>query len=223
MATLADVFRVIHSLKTKGVVDDYAIGGTIAALFYAEATRCFDLRVCVLHAHHPTRFQEWLQRHELQSDDGFVSVHGAAVSLEEARDSLQLQAIRAANTFDYDGVSVRVMSAGHLIAFNIGDRKSRYGYFSSYFAKNTVDIPRLEAVLEKAGLLSRWRLEQESDAIESPDAHRYAFKRRWHEENARIPVKEKVAQLLQMQRYDPPLGAKHRELKWWEKPWDIEP
>jgi len=51
----------------------------------------------------------------------------------------------------------------------------------------------------------------------------FEAKRKWHEEQARLPIKEKMRILLQLQRDDWPLLAKHRELKWWEKPWDIEP
>jgi hypothetical protein len=35
MPSLADVFRVLNELKREGVVEDYAIGGAMAALFYA--------------------------------------------------------------------------------------------------------------------------------------------------------------------------------------------
>ena len=39
MPSLADVFRVLNDMKTAGVIEEYAIGGAMAALFYAEVTR----------------------------------------------------------------------------------------------------------------------------------------------------------------------------------------
>ena len=51
----------------------------------------------------------------------------------------------------------------------------------------------------------------------------FEAKQRWHAEQARLPIKEKVRILLDLQKHDLPLLAKHRPLKWWEKPWDIEP
>lgn len=51
----------------------------------------------------------------------------------------------------------------------------------------------------------------------------HASKEKWHEEQAHLPYQEKVRLLLQMQRAVLPIIAARRELKWWEKPWDIEP
>ncbi|RYG63721.1 hypothetical protein EON80_20655 [bacterium] len=51
----------------------------------------------------------------------------------------------------------------------------------------------------------------------------YQSKKKWHQEQAQLPIKEKMRQLLELQKQDLPLLAKHRPLKWWEKPWDIEP
>ena len=57
-----------------------------------------------------------------------------------------------------------------------------------------------------------------------PDIERiFASKREWHKKQAHKPVKEKVRDLLQMQRdYYPPLKAIGK-LKSWSRPWDIEP
>ena len=51
----------------------------------------------------------------------------------------------------------------------------------------------------------------------------YENKREWHKAQAQLPIKEKMRQLLELQKHDLPLLARHRPLKWWEKPWDIEP
>lgn len=48
-------------------------------------------------------------------------------------------------------------------------------------------------------------------------------KRQWHQAQARLPVREKVRILLQLQRQDLPLIARRRALKAWERPWDISP
>jgi hypothetical protein len=48
MNTLADVFRVLIEMRRDGVVADYAVGGAMAILFYAEPTRTYDLDVFVV-------------------------------------------------------------------------------------------------------------------------------------------------------------------------------
>ena len=45
----------------------------------------------------------------------------------------------------------------------------------------------------------------------------------WHRHQARLPVREKVRILLELQRQDYPLLLKRRALAWWERPWEIEP
>ncbi len=61
------------------------------------------------------------------------------------------------------------------------------------------------------------------ETIEEHRARVHAGKRHWHQEQATLPYKEKMRLLLQMQRELLPIIAARRELKWWEKPWDIEP
>jgi len=51
----------------------------------------------------------------------------------------------------------------------------------------------------------------------------FCAKAEWHRRQARLPVKEKVRILLELQRQDYPLLQRHRRLEWWEKPWEIEP
>ena len=51
----------------------------------------------------------------------------------------------------------------------------------------------------------------------------FARKREWHRAQAQLPVKEKVRMLLELQRQELPLIERQRPLRYWERPWDIEP
>jgi hypothetical protein len=44
-----------------------------------------------------------------------------------------------------------------------------------------------------------------------------------HSRRSQMPLKEKVAIVLELQRIYLPLLARHRSLAPWERPWDIEP
>lgn len=48
-------------------------------------------------------------------------------------------------------------------------------------------------------------------------------KRRWHQEQSKAPLQEKVRILLELQRQDLPLIARRRPLRPWERPWDVTP
>ena len=51
----------------------------------------------------------------------------------------------------------------------------------------------------------------------------FQAKAEWHRRQARLPVKEKVRILLELQKQDYPLLKRHRRLERWERPWEIEP
>jgi hypothetical protein len=51
----------------------------------------------------------------------------------------------------------------------------------------------------------------------------FRAKREWHHAQARLPLREKVRILLELQRQDLPLIARHRPLRSWERPWPIDP
>jgi hypothetical protein len=61
---------------------------------------------------------------------------------------------------------------------------------------------------------------------ENLEEHReriHQSKRAWHQAQAKLPFQEKMRILLEMQRNYLPIIESRRPLKWWEKPWDIEP
>jgi hypothetical protein len=58
---------------------------------------------------------------------------------------------------------------------------------------------------------------------EDRTANLFRKKAEWHRRQARLPLKEKVRILLELQRQDYPLLRRHRQMEWWEEPWTIEP
>lgn len=58
---------------------------------------------------------------------------------------------------------------------------------------------------------------------ENPNQKAYDAKIEWHEAQRKLPIKEKMRILIELQKHDLPLIARQRPLKSWEKPWDIEP
>lgn len=62
-----------------------------------------------------------------------------------------------------------------------------------------------------------------SDLLSPDAAARFEAKARWHREQAKLPLKEKVRILLELQKQELPLLATQRPLRDWEKPWPIDP
>ena len=51
----------------------------------------------------------------------------------------------------------------------------------------------------------------------------FTRKRAWHQAQARLPLREKVRILLELQRQELPLLIRQRPLRPWERPWNVTP
>lgn len=159
MASLADVFRVLNDMKADGVLEDYAIGGAMAVLFYAEPTRTYDLDVFVLlpSSDEPlimlTPLYSWLQERGFEPEAEHVVVHGVPVQLIPAYNDLVREAIGEARQLDYDTVPVRVTSPEHLVAlaFQAGGRKRRERAFQ-LLETTDIDRDQLGELLDRHGI-----------------------------------------------------------------------
>ena len=163
VASLPDVFRVLNDMKSEGVISDYALGGAMAVLFYAEPTRTYDLDVFVLlpPSDHPivtlTPVYSWLRARGFEPRAEHVMIHGVPVQFIPAYNELVESAITAARNHDYDDVPVRVSPPEHLIAIALqaggGKRRER-----AYQLLETADIDRelLDRVLHRYGIQPPW-------------------------------------------------------------------
>ncbi len=57
----------------------------------------------------------------------------------------------------------------------------------------------------------------------NPADRLFEQKRAWHVAQARLPFREKVRILLELQRQELSLLERLRPLRPWERPWEIEP
>lgn len=159
MASLADVFRVLNEMKAGGIVQDYAVGGAMAVLFYAEPTRTYDLDVFVLLSPSDgilvtlSPVYDWLKSRGFEPCAEHVMIHGVPVQLIPAYNELVEQAVKEARQLDYDAVPVRVTPPEHLVALALqtGGRKRRERAFQLL---ETTDIDRdaLGGLLRRHGI-----------------------------------------------------------------------
>jgi len=163
VASLPDVFCVLNDMKSDGVIEDYAIGGAMAVLFYAEPTRTYDLDVFVLLPGPDqtivtlTPVYDWLKARNFEPRAEHVIIHGVPVQLIPAYNDLVVAAITEARQLDYDDVPVRVTPPEHLIAiaFQAGGGKRRE---RAYQLLETTDIDRdvLDDLMNRHGIQAPW-------------------------------------------------------------------
>ncbi len=128
---LADVFRAANGLVAEGLIEDWALGGALAAIYYVEPFTTYDADIFFLpkdngltagipaiYVH--LRAQGWQEEREHLLLRGFP-VRFLAVS------GLTEEALRAAERLDYEGVPAKVFRAEHIVAIaaSVGRAKDK--------------------------------------------------------------------------------------------------
>jgi len=113
----------LNDLKRDGVIREYAIGGAIAALFYAEPSFTQDLDVFISFPEPEgkglislTPIYDALRKRGYSEQREFVEIEGILVQFLPADGELLEEALIEAYTKRYEGTPTRVMRPEHLIA-----------------------------------------------------------------------------------------------------------
>jgi len=123
VSSLKDVFRILNRMRDERVMEQYAIAGATAVLFYAEPTRTYDLDVFVTvetSTGDPlaplSRIYAWAKEQGFHARDEHLMIRGVPVQFLPAYNALVTAAVTRARVHDYEGEPVRVVDAEHLIA-----------------------------------------------------------------------------------------------------------
>jgi hypothetical protein len=138
---LADVLRAANDLRSAGLIEDYALGGALAAIYYVEPFTTYDADIIFIAADSGitagipeiyAHLQErgWRVKREHLVVKGFPVQFLAAAGLTE-------EAVREARPIEYEGVRAKVLRPEHIIAIaaSVGRHK---------------DLARIEQLLEQA-------------------------------------------------------------------------
>jgi len=140
---LTDVLRAANSLVSAGLIEDWALGGALAAIYYVEPFTTYDADIFFipndkgLTAGIPAIYA-YLQSLGWQVEREHLVVRGFPVQFL-AGHGLTEEAIREAQFIEYDGVPAKIFSAEYIIAIatNVGRRK---------------DLARIEQMLQQADI-----------------------------------------------------------------------
>lgn len=118
----ADALRALNSMKGDGVVQDYAVAGAMAMVFWSEPVPTYDLDVLVLL---PTDrspivslapIYDWAKGHGYPERDEHVVIEGLPTQFIPSPSILADEAIATAPSLEYEGVPVRVVAPEYLVA-----------------------------------------------------------------------------------------------------------
>ena len=116
---LRDVLISLNDIKTAGIIQDYAIGGGYAVMFYGVEMTTYDLDVLVVLANEEDyhRLYEYFRTKETKIENVYIFIEEMPVQfLPNYISPLFNSAIEEANIVEVDGVSSKFVTVEYLIA-----------------------------------------------------------------------------------------------------------
>ena len=153
---------ILNELESAGLVERYAIGGAMAAFFYAEAVVTEDLDVFVLFQTFGslitlTPIYDFLKQRGATEEREHLWLAGTLVQLIPAYDALTEEAVREAVEKTVGQAKTRVMRVEHLIAIALKTGRAKdYARIALLLEEADVNQARLQEILGRHDLQSRW-------------------------------------------------------------------
>ncbi len=157
---MKETIRAIDELKAEKLIEDYAIGGGIAAIFYIEPILTYDLDVFIIpsekgkegdvivlspvYDHLKSKGYGWQGEH--------IVIEGLPVQFIPA-DELEEEAVRNAREIEYEGVKTRVLTAEYLVSILLrAGRRKDMEKIDKLMEQAELDMEQLKKILGRHGL-----------------------------------------------------------------------
>lgn len=113
--------KILNELKRNGLIEEYAIGGGIATVFYVEPILTYDLDVMFLLKTEEklislSPIYDYLKRKGFHAKKEHIVIEGIPVQFIPVYNELIKEAVENAEEIDYRGVKTRVLKPEYLIA-----------------------------------------------------------------------------------------------------------
>jgi hypothetical protein len=158
--------KIINELKKKGLIEDYAIGGGIATIFYVEPFLTYDLDVFVILSEKEKKGNLILifPIFNYLEDKGYfwsgehIIIEGIPVQFIPA-DKLEEEAVREAKQIKYEGIKTGVMTPEYLTSILLrAGRKKDMEKIEKLLQQAKVDMKKLKGILHRYGLSEKIKL-----------------------------------------------------------------
>jgi hypothetical protein len=155
---LADVLRAANDLVAAKLIEDWALGGALAAIYYVEPFATYDADIFFvptdkgLTAGIPAIYRH-LQARGWQVDRDHLLARGFPVQFLAAA-GLTEEAVREAEQIEFEGVRAKIFRAEHIIAIaaSVGRQKDK-ARIQQLLQQANIDKSRLENILQRHKLV----------------------------------------------------------------------
>lgn len=159
------IFKLLEQMREEGILPQYAIGGSIGVMFYAEPFTTKDIDVFIHVESEKSslidfRFiYDWLKKkgyHEFKEQ--FIIIEDWLVDMLPTKEGLLDEAVLKSNTFEVKDVNVNVIAPEYLIAIALETgRKQDYAKIEKILQQGEINKDKLTRILKKYNLLKKWR------------------------------------------------------------------
>jgi hypothetical protein len=161
---MREAVKIINRMVKGGVIEEYAIGGAVAAIYYLEPFDTVDLDIFVqvdatgndLTILKP--IYEYLTKKGYEARGEFIYIEGIPVQFLPVFNPLTEEAVEKAQTIKYARLETRIMRPEHLVAIMLDTgRPKDYLRISIFLEQGAVNIRSLNSVLKRHGLAKKWK------------------------------------------------------------------
>lgn len=154
---LAEVFRGANELVAAGLIEDYALGGALATIYYVEPFTTYDADIIFvapekgLTAGIPAIYSH-LQERGWRVEREHLLIHGFPVQFLGAA-GLTEEAVREARAIEYEGVPAKVLRPEHIVAIaaSVGRHKD-WARIEQLLEQAEIDRTLLDDILKRYNL-----------------------------------------------------------------------
>lgn len=162
--TVKTIFEKINEMRAAGIIGKYAIGRAVDATFYLEPSATLDLDIFASLPMRPGQalislghIYDYLQARGGKLESEYIVVDGWPVQFLPPADALDEEALLEAIETSVEGVRTWVMSAEHLVAIALRTGRPRdQARILQFIEQSAFDRPRLQGILKRHGLASKW-------------------------------------------------------------------
>jgi hypothetical protein len=159
-----DTLELINRMQADGVIGRYAIGGAVGATFYLSPSATLDIDIFVAVPQRPgsslltlSPIYDYLSERGCASEGEHVIIGKWPVQFLAASNALEEEAIANGVETEVGGVRTWVMTAEHLVAIALSTGRAKdYARIVQFLEQGTVDRNKLDKVLKRHGLVSKW-------------------------------------------------------------------
>lgn len=122
MPSFEQTLRVLNEMKEAGVIEEYAIAGAMALVFWVEPVETYDLDVLVFLNEESSEIVSLRTIYEWAEERGYtvraehITIEGVPVQFLPSPNALADEAIERAAVIQYGSVAARVVRPEYLIA-----------------------------------------------------------------------------------------------------------